>query len=464
MTETARLTSGEPARLDLFGSAVGISGDTIAAGALSHDLGEPSINANYGAVYVFVRSGPNWVSSSTPTAKLVASDRVPGDELGAALGISATTMVAGAPRKKVGGEPVGTVYVFERPASGWTNGNEVAKLRPATPVPFERFGAALAIAGTTIVAGAPNRHDFSTRPPQYYKGGVYLFERPGTGWNGELTETAFLQVSDANDEDAVGSAVALWGNRVLAGMPYYGSAATGEARGAVAVFERPQGGWSGLVYESMKMTPSDATENDQFGEALATSGPLAAVAAPYRAQNGVEDVGRAYVFEEVVLCTPLPRPGCKSVTAGKGSPLLLLSKSRSGIRYDRVTFRWFPGEATDMSEFGDPGADRTYALCVYDEAPSGFSLILDATAPPGGLCAGRPCWRRNRSGTKWLYRDRELSPDGMLRLDLVSGPSDKARLVAVAKGARAGVPTPPLQQATRVVAPVGERRRHVLGS
>jgi hypothetical protein len=202
------------------------------------------------------------------------------------------------------------------------------------------------------------------------------------------------------------------------------------------------------------MTPADPVEGDRFGETVAASGPVVAVGAPYRDDGALKDVGRAYVFEEQVLCASTPRTGCKQITTGKGAPALLLSKGRSGVQHDRAIFRWFPGAATDLAEFGNPLSDRTYALCIYDETSTGFQLIVDTTALPGGTCAGRPCWRMNRTGTKYLYRNPELTPDGMLRLDLISGPDRKARLVAVAKGARAGIPALPLQQNSRVVAQI----------
>ncbi len=450
MTETARLTSPEPPRGDLFGHAVAISGEAIVVAAPLQDHGEPEADKDYGAVYVFVRSGSAWTTSSLPAAKLVASDPYKNAQFGKALAISAGTLVVGAPLRYVASE--GLVYVFEKPDSGWSNGTEVARLRPFERHAFEGFGASVAIEGNTVLVGAPQRHDYSSRPTRGMVGGAFVFERPVGGWSGELTETAFLKVWDGRDLDLAGTAVAFWGNRVLLGIPGFGDPSTC-CFGAIAVFERPTSGWFGVLHEVAKITPSDPAGGERFGAPVAVTGSAVVGGAPGREAAGLPLVGRALVFEDKVLCSATPRSGCKSVTVGKGTPTLVLSKSAVGIQRDRIAFRWFPGEATDFSEFGDP-ASRAFALCVYDEQSAGFNLVASATAPPGGICRNRPCWRQNRSRTKWLYRDRDLTPDGLLRLDLVAGASGKARIVALAKGSLARVPALPLQQNTRVVAQV----------
>ena len=64
-------------------------------------------------------------------AKLRASDGGAGDFLGWSVAISGDTVVVGAPMlETVQGE--GAVYVFVKPASGWANGTETAKLTPPT--------------------------------------------------------------------------------------------------------------------------------------------------------------------------------------------------------------------------------------------------------------------------------------------------------------------------------------------
>lgn len=457
ITETARLTSSDPDITQRLGHSVAISGDTIVAGAPLVSLGGGTFD-NYGAVYVFTRNGSSW-TNSTQTARLIASDRGARDELGNAVAISGNTIVASAYQANIGANvAAGALYVFEKPPGGWADSVEVAKLHAsdgANDDAGDNLGDALAFDGNTILAGRPWTNFVTPRGIQYGVGAVFVFSRPPGGWSGVLTENAMLRVSDAKEDDGVGSAVAFWGDTALVGIPYYGDPVTGEGRGAIAMFRRPSSGWSGVLFEDSKMLPSDPMEGDSFGESVAVSGSVAVVGAPYRSIAGLRDVGHAYVFEQQALCTAVPRTGCKQVAStASGKPAIALLRPRADRAYDRVVFRWKPGQATTMAEFGDPSLDRTYALCVYDETPSGFVLLVDTTASPGGVCANKPCWRLNRSGTKWLFRNPELTPDGMLRMDLQSGPDGSARVVAVAKGYRAGVPPLPVQQATRVVAQV----------
>jgi hypothetical protein len=53
--------------------------------------------------------------------------------------------------------------------------------------------------------------------------------------------------------------------------------------------------------------------------------------------------------------------------------------------------------------------------------------------PAGGMCGAKPCWRS--AGAKgFIYRDRELTPDGVAKLVLVPDPGGSARILLKAKG------------------------------
>src|SRR5436190_12098901 len=57
-----KLTAGDGKAFDIFGRAVGISGNTIVVGASQADLGMSA--ANQGALYVFVRNGNTWTEQA----------------------------------------------------------------------------------------------------------------------------------------------------------------------------------------------------------------------------------------------------------------------------------------------------------------------------------------------------------------------------------------------------------------
>ena len=127
--------------------------------------------------------------------------------------------------------------------------------------------------------------------------------------------------------------------------------------------------------------------------------------------------------------------GCRKPPAGKG--LISLKDSTVDTR-DSVDWRWLSGQATDLSEFGDPRTTATYLLCVYDSSAAPQPLITFA-APGGQTCDDAPCWERKPSS--YSYRDKLLTPDGLLRIKLQAGTTDgQPSIVVKGKGANSFLP------------------------
>ena len=106
--------------MDLYGSSVAISGDTVVVGAFNDDaLGFAS-----GSAYVYERSSDG-VTDWALVKRLNASDAAAGDRFGA-VSIDADTIVVGAPGT-IGpfgpGAGTGAAYVFERNLNGVNHGH-----------------------------------------------------------------------------------------------------------------------------------------------------------------------------------------------------------------------------------------------------------------------------------------------------------------------------------------------------
>lgn len=157
-TEVAKLTASDGAANGWLGGGysvgndgVGISGDTIVAGACECIL--PATGA--GALYVFVEPKGGW-RNATETAELTASDGVDGDALGASVAIQGNTIVGGADFATVNGaESQGAAYVFVELRGGWRNQTEAAKLTAPGAGENSYVGSSVGIWGDTVVAGAP---------------------------------------------------------------------------------------------------------------------------------------------------------------------------------------------------------------------------------------------------------------------------------------------------------------------
>ncbi|RMD82834.1 MAG: hypothetical protein D6815_08225 [Candidatus Dadabacteria bacterium] len=206
--QLAKLLASDGRGGDTFGWSVAVSGDTVVIGAPLKNIAG---NSAQGAAYVFVRPPTGW-ADMTETAKLVASDGAPADGFGMSVAIDADTVVVGAPTSDVGGNiDQGSAYVFVKPSGGWAGTlTESAKLVASDGASYDQLGNSVAISGDTVIAGAIG-DDVGANSDQ---GSVYVFVKPAGGWTGTLVESAKLTASDGMPYDGFGASVAMfWGGR-----------------------------------------------------------------------------------------------------------------------------------------------------------------------------------------------------------------------------------------------------------
>jgi FG-GAP repeat len=282
--QQAELSASDGGGGDRLGASVAISGQTIAVGAPFHAVGGHGFQ---GAVYVFTEPGGGW-ANATQTAELTASNGAASDEFGTSVAISGQTIVAGAPYHGVAGE--GAVYVLTEPGGGWASGNQTAELTASDSASGDHLGAAVAVDGSTVVAGAPG-DKVGVNGSQ---GAVYEFTEPGGGWaNG--SQTAKLTASDGAVSDQLGESVGISGMAIAAGAPSHMVGGHG-AQGAVYVFTEPGGGWASAT-QNAELTASDGASDDELGASVAINGQTIVAGAPAHAV-GSPYWGAAYVFTE----------------------------------------------------------------------------------------------------------------------------------------------------------------------
>lgn len=199
-TQQQKLTPSDGAGGDRFGFSVGISGDTVVAGAIfDADLGAQS-----GSAYVFTRSGTTWSQQQ----KLTASDGLMNDEFGYSVGISGDSVIIGAALDDGAVVNIGSAYVFTRSGNSWS---EQQKLIPSDGGGLDLFGFSVRISGNTAVIGSPK-----SDPVANDAGAAYVFIRSGGVWSQKDKLTA----SDAALNDQLGSSVGISGDTVIAGAPF----------------------------------------------------------------------------------------------------------------------------------------------------------------------------------------------------------------------------------------------------
>jgi hypothetical protein len=266
-TQLAELTESDGSGSDQLGYSVAMSGNTIAVGSPYASIGS---NVHQGAIYVFTKPASGW-TNMTQTAKLTASDGVQWETLGFSVAFSGNTIVAGT-------QAAGRVYIFVQPAGGWVDGTETAEL---SGFGDDYFGSSVAIAGNTIVAAEGEG---------IAKGAALVFVKPSGGWQSTSTYNAALTASDGLANDELGYSVSISGNTIVVGAP-----GCNTFQGAAYIFVKPAGGWADTT-QIAKLTASDGSIYDDFGDSVAISGATIAVGAP-NAVTGTT-VGKAYVFVE----------------------------------------------------------------------------------------------------------------------------------------------------------------------
>jgi len=160
---------------DFFGWSTGLSGDTLAVGAVGEASSASVINGdqndnsqlNAGAVYVFTRDGVAW----SQQAYIKASNSGGDDFFGWSLALSGDSLAVGAYREDssstgVGGDQgnndlpdSGAVYLYSRNAAAW---NQSAYIKGDTTDNGDFFGHSVAFSGEVLSAGAPGEDSNAT--------------------------------------------------------------------------------------------------------------------------------------------------------------------------------------------------------------------------------------------------------------------------------------------------------------
>jgi hypothetical protein len=277
----------------------------------------------------FIGCGERRASLPEPVAtreqSLLPSILAPDDSelrFGARVAVQGDTVVVGAP------SDYGVAFTFVKNVKDdtWLLDSRLSEQDSQLPT---NFGGAVTLSGNTAIVGASGRQ-VNDQPNQ---GRAYVFDRNDMGWSGPTELTA----SDGRAGDALGTAVAISGNRAIIGAPdhagegaAYGFVRTDadwkqhepafrgdswpaarfgrsiaisdraavvgapfhDSRGAAYVFPFNESSWGQEVY---KLTASDGKVDDLFGYSLAISGDTVIVGAPYVDVNA-RNRGAAYVF------------------------------------------------------------------------------------------------------------------------------------------------------------------------
>lgn len=195
---------------DLFGSSLSLRGTSLIVGANYKDMGSGSS----GVVYAFGGSGSSW----SQTQKITAPNGT-GQRFGLGIAQTSTTLALTSP---LGKDPTslvtytGAIAVYTKGMNGLWQYRAI--LVPAAAIKFDGFGYSVAMDGNNLVGGAPGTFQWSANGQG--AGKAWVFNGSVSTWN----ETGALAPSDGADNDWFGRAGAIAGNTIIVGAPRHDSA------------------------------------------------------------------------------------------------------------------------------------------------------------------------------------------------------------------------------------------------
>ena len=211
--------------------------------------------------------------------ELNASDGMASDDFGGSVDVDGNRAIVGSDDEGVAVNDQGAAYVFSFDGTTWT---EDQKLVSPSPGSRYHLGASVAISGDTAIAGVPEDDDVFTRA-----GSVEVWRHDGATWV-HLQE---LVASDPGDGDRFGWDVDSTDSHIVVGAKFNDDTASNS--GSAYVFS-----FNGLNWvEDQKLVGSDASQNAQFGDAVAIDGGVIVVGAwQDEGAPGGFSRGAAYVY------------------------------------------------------------------------------------------------------------------------------------------------------------------------
>jgi hypothetical protein len=300
--------NGDPYARGDFATSIALSGDLLAVGAVS--------SGAEGMVMIFERhlGGPNrWGKLATILESDLGGDRGSDEAFGQALALDGDNLLIGAPPDRSTSEEGdyvwtnnnGAAFVFRRDAVDRARFTYVTRLE-STAAQGEYDAFGLQVA----LAGGTAIVSAPGASGGFLSenpGAVYIFNQDRINLD-SWQQTARLTPSDASVFDLFGNSLAIAGDALLIGAPGK-SIGFNSNQGRAYLFER-HGAASSEWTQTSILTASDGQELDAFGTAVATDGELSVVGAPDRAGDAappaVHWFGAAYVYQREEPAPPPP--------------------------------------------------------------------------------------------------------------------------------------------------------------
>ena len=228
-------------------------------------VGSTSSTMRAGELYVYTKDGEMWLE----TGRIMASDGTPDNRFGRALTLHGSTLLAGATQQD---GSTGATYIFDKDADGmW---KETAKLVPADIQEGDNYGRAVALSDNYAFAATVGQNEGT--------GAVYAFHKKDDTWS----EHGKIVAEDGQSGDFFGLSISAKGDKVLVGSPAYNRQ---DASGAAYIFSYDDE--SGMWKQEARLE-AELENRSAFGGAVLLIDGFAMIGAP-----GVDQgTGAVFVF------------------------------------------------------------------------------------------------------------------------------------------------------------------------
>ncbi len=261
---------------DRFGDSVGIAGNRAVVGApFQESLDNQSVSiTNGGWGHTFSRGSGGWNYDEF----LAVSDPQVNGRLGSSVAVAGSTVMAGAPSyTQNNNTDPGEITIASKSSLTGSWATEFTKIGQ---VGNDLFGSSVALDTGIAVIGAPGALIGSDA----LAGKAYLYTKNNNVW-GPAATAIWSAGTNAGAGTIFGSSVAVDSNTVVIGSPGEDSGS-----GAAYVFTKTNNVWS-----AVRLTASDRVNADSFGRWVAVDGDFVVVGS-WRDDDGGTDSGSVYVF------------------------------------------------------------------------------------------------------------------------------------------------------------------------